>query len=421
VVGLAILPPTINPPAYSNDSYYLYDTTVLREYLYLCEAGNDTTYELAKVRWLPADTSRFIKIRHTESTFIDPKISFTYYVNGGCHSPFDTACCGGTPYTHVTNVAEYYFETPITVNDSFYVGCSNISYDINHFNTIAGHYYPQQRYLMAEYLRPFDCNHDTAAWYNNPMGYYDLLHFDDKDSICRIHWPAIMENHWSEYANCPSSLSYWYPDGTYYISTSSIPLIFPIVMVDTTVPPRSYCPKVENLQLSSDSVGCVSLSWDAFINHRNGYNIFYGPRNLPESHWNTLYTEDNFVRVCDLDSNLFYQFRVAPICDSLQNSAQWNTASVIRPTGDGSTKITDPSALARHTTVSPNPTSGSVHLHSDYVVTSIDLYDAQGRHLDNYPYPGFDSDINLSPLPDGLYLLVINTSNGITTKQVLKR
>jgi hypothetical protein len=325
----------------------------------------------------------------------------------------ERVCCGGDPYSHVINVAEYYFENPITVTDSFYVGCSNISFNPAQDSPFAGRYYPEQYYMMAMQTEAKDCKGEIQ--YHNRE---EAL----RDTVCHIRWPAIVETHWNEYQDNPTTPSpYLYPDGTYYTSTLEIPLIFPIVMVDTTVPPRSYCPKVENLQLSSDSVGCVSLSWDAFINHRNGYNIFYGPRNLPESRWNTLYTEDNFVRVCDLDSNLFYQFRVAPICDSLQNSAQWNTASVIRPTGDGSTKITDPSALARHTTVSPNPTSGSVHLHSDYVVTSIDLYDAQGRHLDNYPYPGFDSDINLSPLPDGLYLLVITTSNGITTKQVLKR
>lgn len=424
VVGLAILPPIIVTPGYSDDPYYYYDTTVLREYLYLCEAGADTTYELAKVRWLPADTSRFIKVVHTESRHLDPKMPFIQYVNGGYASPFDTFCCGGVPFSHITNVAEYYFENPITVTDSFYVGCSNISYDPYHSNTIAGNLYPQQRYLMATQGNTaafLDCNGDTSDWYLHGINYSLWLQTRGKEGVCRIQWPAIIENHWSEYENYPMTASSYNPDGTYYISTPYIPLVFPIVIVDTTVPPRSYCPKVENLQVSSDSIGCINLSWDAFVNHRNGYDIFYGPRNLPESEWSTLYVENNFAQICDLDTNYFYQFRVAPVCDSLQNSAHWVTSSSIRPTSGATAEIADPSALARHTVLSPNPTTGIVHLHSDYVVTRLDLYDVQGRHLDNRSFPGLDTDLDLSPLPNGLYYLLITTSQGITTKQIIKR
>ena len=420
VVGLAIMPPTIVPPAFSNDPYYYYDTTALREYLYLCEAGVDTTYELAKVRWFPADTQRFIKIINTESTNLDPTTSFLRYSNGMFFTPGDTVCCGGVPYTHITNVAEYYFESPITVTDSFYVGCSNISFDPFHPSTSEGRFYPQQHYITAlqgVWREPVDCNGDTAV----QVSPYEIWWQPDSKGVCRIQWPAIIENHWSDYGeNPPSSDPYCY-DGTFYVSSPYIPMVFPIVMVDTTVPPRSYCPKVENLQISSNTPGCIDLSWDAFVNHRNGYDIFYGPRNLPESEWNTLYVENNFAQVCDLDTNFFYQFRVAPVCDSLQNSAHWVTSSSMRPSGADSVAVVEPSALARHTILSPNPTSGSVHLHSDYVITHLDLYDADGRHLDNRTYPGFDTDFDLSTLAAGIYHLVITTSQGITAKQIIKQ
>ena len=62
-----------------------------------------------------------------------------------------------------------------------------------------------------------------------------------------------------------------------------------------------------------------------------------------------------------------------------------------------------------------------VHLHSDYVVTRLDLYDPQGRHLEFLSYPGLNTDLDLSRYPSGLYHLVITTSQGITTKQIIKK
>lgn len=419
VVGLAFFPPLITPPGFSNDPYYYYDTTILREYLYLCEAGEDTTYELARVRWLPADTSRFIKFTHTESSNVDDKMDFLHYASIAQTSPFDTACCGGVPYTHITNVAEYYFDTPITVTDSFYVGCSNISYDPGHPSYSAGDLYPASRYitaLMAD-VHP-NCNGDSAEWATTFM--YNYWYPTNMEDVCRIFWPAIIENHWSDYGVDPYSRS-MLPDGTFYVQTPYIPLVFPIVMVDTTVPPRSYCPKVENLQISSNDPGCIDLSWDAFVNHRNGYDISYGRVNEPQNQWSTLFVSTNFAHICDLDTHFFYMFRIAPVCDSTQNGAQWITSPIIRPIGNDTLAVAEPSALARHTSLSPNPTSGSVHLHSDYVVTRLDLYDTQGRHLDNHAYPGLDIDLDLSLYAPGLYHLVITTSQGITTKQIIKK
>jgi hypothetical protein len=239
------------------------------------------------------------------------------------------------------------------------------------------------------------------------------------DDVCRIYWPAIIENHWLDYPNYPYNPMI--PDGTHYVQTPYIPLVFPIVMVDTTVPPRSYCPKVENLQLSSDSTGCINLSWDAFVGHRNGYDIYFGPSNVPQSQWNYLYVTNNFAQICDLNPNVFYQFRVAPVCDSLQNSAQWITSQPFQPGSSDSVAVTEPSLLARHTLLAPNPTTGKVHLHSDYVVTRLDLYDPQGHHLEFLSYPDLDTDLDLSHYPSGLYHLVITTSQGITTKQIIKK
>lgn len=128
-----------------------------------------------------------------------------------------------------------------------------------------------------------------------------------------------------------------------------------------------------------------------------------------------------FAQVCGLDTNFFYQFRVTPVCDSLQNSARWVTSSSIRPTRGATADISEPSVLARHTILSPNPTTDIVHLHSDYVITRLDLYDVQGRHLDNRSFPGLDTNLDLSTLPNGLYYLIITTSQGITTKHIIKR
>ena len=55
------------------------------------------------------------------------------------------------------------------------------------------------------------------------------------------------------------------------------------------------------------------------------------------------------------------------------------------------------------------------------VITRLDLYDVQGRHLDNRSFPGLDTNLDLSTLPNGLYYLIITPSQGITTKHIIKR
>ena len=418
VVGLAIMPFPILPPAWSNDPYILYDTSVLREYLYLCEAGSGTTYELARVRWLPNDTSRFIKIRHTEPVDQTQELSFYNYCVQRPDPYSFHYCCGGVPFTRVTNVAEYYFEHPITVCDSFYVGCSNETFDTaSSYDPGSTLRCPSHYYLMAMHTEPFDCKGNV-----NNGSYYD--------PVCNIQWPAIFENHWDDFgvygnANNPDSSSgdvfqILFNHGTFYTTTPYIPMVFPIVMVDTTVPPHSYCPAVENLQLTSYSPGCIDLSWDAFVNHRNGYEIFYGRRNQQESEWTTVFVQNNFAQLCDLDPRFFYEVRVIPVCDKDQNSAQWVVSAPFRPDGSSAVSVTEPSALSRHTTLSPNPTTGIVHIHSDYVITRLDIYDTEGRHLDFYAYPGRDADLDLSNYAPGLYHLVVSTPQGRTTKQVIK-
>ena len=414
VVGLAILPRPIVPPPFTDDPYYFYDTSAIREYLYLCEAGIDTTYELAKVRWLPADTSRFIKICHTELSGLSPNLPLWSYESRCIYENPSHICCGGDPYTNITHVAEYYFDQPITVSDSFYVGCSNISCTPG-----SGYNIPDQHYLVACQTGSYDCNGDTINWYNPNSTDNPYLIPADVEPVCAIMWPAIVESHWNDYDPMYHSDD-WLPDGTYYGYVNEIPMVFPIVMVDTTVPPHSYCPSVENLQLASYSPGCIDLSWDAFVNHRSGYEIFYGRRNQPESEWTTRFTWNNFAQLCDLDPRFFYEVRVIPVCDKDQNSAQWVVSAPFRPDGSSAVSVTEPSALSRHTTLSPNPTTGIVHIHSDYVITRLDIYDTEGRHLDFYAYPGRDADLDLSNYAPGLYHLVISTPQGRTTKQIIK-
>src|SRR5690606_32804737 len=69
-------------------------------------------------------------------------------------------------------------------------------------------------------------------------------------------------------------------------------------------------------------------------------------------------------------------------------------------------------------TIYPNPTTGILNFNSKSEIQNVVLFDLSGRKISEFN----SSQINISSLPKGIYLVKISTKDGkTTTKKVVKK
>lgn len=71
-------------------------------------------------------------------------------------------------------------------------------------------------------------------------------------------------------------------------------------------------------------------------------------------------------------------------------------------------------------TVGPNPTTGKLSVHSEHVISYIDIYDSHGELIDIHNTRALSCELDLSALPTGVYFLHLYTSGGTVSKRVIK-
>lgn len=369
VIGIAAIKPWVYPE---------HDSIIpQQEYFYIYEATPDSVYKVAEVPWHLDDPHRNIIIRG----------------NHGTQGVTDSVCCNtGTRWSNIFPIVEYYFDSSIIINDSFYVSQTYNSWQDYLAPGLGFQYY--NAYWNGGWV---DCDGQSSTIHGRA------------NEVCGLYWPSIVSFY-------PGTALYDdYPDPC-YINYWVIPMVFPIIRVDTTVPPPDYCPPVENLQVQTAGDSCVDVTWDAFINHQFGYEVQYGPRSMPESQWESAYPDINFAHLCDLNPDFLYGLRVRPYCNADKQEGEWSETVYFRPTVGAAT---EPSALSQHTTLAPNPATESVRVESDYVIMKVDVYDAVGQHVWNIPVYGRRTEIDLGGLTAGGYHLLITTSQGVTVKRLV--
>jgi YbbR domain-containing protein len=65
----------------------------------------------------------------------------------------------------------------------------------------------------------------------------------------------------------------------------------------------------------------------------------------------------------------------------------------------------------------PNPTSGLLHIDSDQAVEKIEVYDLLGREV---IASGSETQVDLSTLSSGVYLVKVHVENEVHVRKVLK-
>lgn len=285
--------------------------------------------------------------------------------------------------TTIVPLREYYFDSAITVTDSFYLGC--VLPDINTsgpdgfaiFSYIASH--------MWDY-----CVYYTDYSINSPY----------KD--CETEIPTFT------YSDSSKLDNQWH-----YHTHKHFLLIFPIIEVDTSTfcitPDEPYVVSRDSVRVRVEWTDTSNLSWEVSRTAPNGD---------PDAGLITP-TAVPYIEYTDIDDDSVYHVYVRGYCETgvWSGWSDWSTHCLIDsiptpPTPPDSLGIT--AIETADFSLSPNPTDGSVQLiglHDE--LTSIEVLDITGHFLKAFENTAIFS---ISDLSSGTYIVRVKTHRDNTEK-----
>ncbi len=361
------------------------------EYFYLLDNGaNGPTFlDSTQVHFQEGDPHRYLHLPYNCTPY-------SY--------PWDS-CCTDAFDTRVFNLYENYFDTPVTVTDTFYVGWSNNNYTRDN--------HAQVKVVFTE----------VKASESLPCNDMDTFYHDFYNGPCFFPW--------IDFFYCNDTNAIVNPGGTYtwtHIQDRCFPLIYPLIEIDTTVPPAFLCEPVQNLQATvlDTGSGCVFFSWDDFLHYTYCELQYYAPQNGIASTVDTIVSGSNILHLCGLDTMLAYYVRARAFCDTSKIETDWsNWVPFSFPHTDPPTPpeppqgIAEPSVLDRFTHLLPNPAADKVTVMSELGMLHIDIYNARGILVYSEPVGYSSATIDLRGWPAGQYMMSIETRRGKTTKRLV--
>ena len=365
------------------------------EYVYLFDNGNNHPVfkRRAEVRYLDEHAHRYLHLN------ISTHLSYTY--------PTDS-CCRVSPQPHVIKLYESYFDTAVTVTDTFYVGWSHNNYTKSGIQV-------EYNYVRADLGMSSDigqCSELDTFYSQWPI-----------ESICFFPW--------IDYYYCTDTGIIENPGGNFewtYYPQRHFELLYPLIEIDTTVPPAFLCEPVQNLQATvlDTGSGCVFFSWDDFLHYTYCELQYYAPRNGIASTVDTIVSGANILHLCGLDTMLAYYVRARAFCDTSKIETDWsNWVPFSFPHTDPPSPpeppqgIAEPSVLDRFTHLLPNPASDRVTVMSELGLHRIEVYNARGILVYSEPVGYSQATIDLRGWPAGQYMMSIETRRGKTTKRLV--
>ena len=286
-------------------------------------------------------------------------------------------------FTAIVPLREYYFDSAITVTDSFYLGCATTDptvTDFDGFSYIASHMWDYCAYAVSPdgtpnpSLKP--CEMEVPEF-----TYYDSSRLD---------------NQW------------------HYYTHKRFQLIFPIIEVDTfcVTPEEPYLASRDSLVVRVEWLDTTNLRWEVSRT---------APGGDPEMGLITP-TANPYIEYSDIDNDSAYHVYVRGYCDKgiWSGWSDWSTPCLIDsiptpptpPEGINTIEATD-------FTLSPNPAKSLVTLKcTGDMQGSVEIIDMQGKVWSKKVLAGHLTEFDVSALPVGAYLVRITTDKGTTTKKL---
>ena len=321
----------------------------------------------------------------------------------------ENRCCDQpvSETNELITIREFYFDKPVTVYDSFYIGYTteSIFTNIEYEPLLPGQIWlsmlgqnicwdidPSPECSQPCEFTPFHLRKFRHIVYN-----WDTLSPNYGDTIDR-------EWHWR------------YNRG--------FMLQFPIVVIDSSyiIPPYE-CPPVESPRVADQSEGQAILLWDTHPDH-NTWQISYGPQGTEPDDGTIVNCPIQVGRIDGLDTCTHYTAYVRAVCnhDSICYS-QWSEPLDIyicdTTSGGGGDPSSITSALSLLTNIIPNPASTFVTVYSSFQLTALEAYDLRGNKVLDTKASGASATIDIADWPSGMYIVIVHTPAGNVAKKLV--
>jgi hypothetical protein len=394
VIGLAAVAYTcLGGQYYYRPAYFLQDTLLLY-------GGTKKNLELLrKVKWSMQDSSRWMRPT-SRGSIIYPHGEPNFWAHGGCCTTYFMSG------TMLLPLKEYYFEDygqeAVYITDSFFVGCTHSSYT---------------NLLPENQTDPDDSVHYFET------GYFFYGYDSAACDSC---------------TTCESFPEYEYLIKRTGIHPSFYPLnewiterwrwylaVWPIIDIGWEMPviPPYACPSVENIRTTYYN-GAAVIQWDADTEH-DSWQYSYGPQGVePDS--GTIVNCPIQVGQIYLDTGVRYSVYVRAKCthdDSIYFS-QWSDGiDLFIPTDTTQNPPDDTTgidvAANRYVTLMPNPAHGEVQVVSSFGINRVEVYNIQGKLMEETNASGITVSISTKDWPSGTYFAIVHTPAGSFSKRLV--
>ncbi len=291
-------------------------------------------------------------------------------------------------------VTEVYFDSTVTVSDSFYIGLSSV-----HPAPQTGLYPGKTIIGVLEY----SCC--APEIYIDPQSY-----------CFRTYGSTTTMYYEQQFASFDLNTERWgYSTGTLI----GLPLIFPIIdstgwylYCDTMV-----CPRIKDL-IVSVSEGMAVCSWlgDTLDGHSQ-WQLSYGPAGTEPGGGRVITTSAQSQVLSGLNDTMLYVAYVRGYCDECGKWGEWSPGMGFRlrvPEREGCAGVPEGSV-----SLQPNPARGVVNVVSSFRLSRIEVYSLDGRKVLEQEADGISTVVDVSGLSSGKYIAALYLPHGVATKKLV--
>lgn len=362
-------------------------TDVPEEHLLLYDALTDDFVLKAQVQWLESDTAgRPSYSWRTRQTVCNYPSTEGWRTSGGGRS---------------VRQFDYYFDKPITVYDSFYVGGTDHS------------------------VFPFVFPEQSSSLTISNAGYATFWPTVNRGSNCyQISlWKIYNYDVYGNYVPAGYPAYQWV-----WRWTAQFMMVLPIIkVVDTSFANAPECPRVSGLFMRGNNTDTVTLQWADDSLH-NEFEVSYGDVNMEPGEGTVVTVRDHKWQFSDRAYNdSLLAVYVRTVCreyDTLRWSG-WSSPARIRLHFEDSTQGVgievpdETSDLSRFVRLMPNPASESVVVTSSYGMEKVEVFDVMGRKVYDQPAEGTVTEFHVSSWAKGSYAVLVHTPAGTAVKRLM--
>ena len=359
------------------------------EYLLLYDAKGDTFELKGQLQWFEDDTAG-----RPDAIFMVNQL--------GCQNSSGLSGIGYIDYVHNGyydfKIFDLYFDKPITVYDSFYVGGTS-------------------RFMSCLYDPEIPSWRGSASSYiafRTSQGYYDTA----------CYFPSLWKMyHYQNGTGYPQYQWHWLPSNQFM-------MVLPIIeVVDTSFANVPACPRVSGLFTRGSYTDTVTVQWAQDSLHQE-FELSYGREGTRPEDGTVVTVYDNrwqFTDAAYSDTPMVAYVRT--VCreyDTLRWSG-WSSPVYWRlhhndTTHLEGTEVADEGGdLSRFVRLMPNPASGSVVVMSSYGIDCMEVYDVRGERVLEQKGKGrtMSAGFDVTTWAKGVYVVLVYTPAGTAAKRLV--